>query len=259
MLFSMTSATTLTNLFMCPNSRFISIISLSGKMGRLQRKFNLPRGKNSMKYKRRQLSEPVTVPVTQKQRTVHKKGRLPKCKRPLAFQTYNPSGNRGLKLILRKSAPPVLNMHGYRIINLELLASEVGDISLHAATCPDAQELGALDKPPIKLLGEGKNDGLACFLHARCVGCGKRFTLPTSPRMESSTGSNRFEINVRAVWGQMATGGVGHISMKLLVPWVFQECALPHSVKQRMKFGFGGRTSYSVSSRKMVQRRESWL
>jgi hypothetical protein len=56
---------------------------------------------------------------------------------------------------------------------------------------------------PIELRGEVWYQGLASVIAAKCNGCNKTFELK-SPRMRHD---KRFEINVRAVWAQMVTGG----------------------------------------------------
>ena len=88
---------------------------------------------------------------------------------------------------------------GFRIVNLGCLQTYIHDITIHAIQCKDCHELDS----PIELLGEVWSMGLASVIAARCKGCGMSFELK-SPRMGKN---HRFEINVRAVWGQMVTGG----------------------------------------------------
>ena len=93
----------------------------------------------------------------------------------------------------------VTDTEGYRIVNLESLGHFVTDLTMHAIRCPCASG----KKEPVKLLGEVQNNGLASIIAAMCTGCGKTVTM-RGPKMP---GDNRYEINVRAVWAQMATGG----------------------------------------------------
>ncbi len=98
------------------------------------------------------------------------------------------------------------NMNEFRIINLEQMSKHVSDITLHAALCSSAQMLASKGEAPITLLGEVQQQGLASILHSTCNGCGEVFSICTSPKMHTPDG-NRFEVNVRAVWSQMSTGG----------------------------------------------------
>ncbi len=98
------------------------------------------------------------------------------------------------------------NFNEFRIMNLEKIREHISEITLHAATCSSAIELAAKNEAPIQLLGEVQQQGMASFLHSKCNGCGKTFSFCTSPKVKTPEG-DRFEINVRAVWAQMSTGG----------------------------------------------------
>ncbi len=98
------------------------------------------------------------------------------------------------------------NFNEFRITNLDQLRKHISEITLHAALCPSARKLADKGEPPITLLGEVKQQGLASFLHSQCNGCGERFSICTSPKLHTPEGDH-FEINVRAVWSQMSTGG----------------------------------------------------
>jgi len=91
---------------------------------------------------------------------------------------------------------------GFRIINLEKLGEFVTSVTSHVLQCPKAALLSA-DEAPIQVLGEVFRDGLASFVAVKCNGCSHVIQLKP-PKMPSS---NKFEINIRAVWGQMVTGG----------------------------------------------------
>ena len=96
-------------------------------------------------------------------------------------------------------------LDGSRIINLQCLKNFVTTISLHVALCEKSQALAAKGEEPLKLAGEVQRYGLATILKACCKGCWKTWEVAQSPKMGDSTG--QFEVNVAAVWGQMATGG----------------------------------------------------
>ena len=78
---------------------------------------------------------------------------------------------------------------------------------MHAATCPQAIKVASSDNPPVKLLGVSSDAGLASVIQSQCLGCWKLFSFQTSPQMNNENGTNHFEINVRAVWGECASGG----------------------------------------------------
>ncbi len=98
------------------------------------------------------------------------------------------------------------NMNEFRIINLEEISKHVGEVTLHACQCQPAQRLAAKGEAPVVLLGEVQRLGLASILRSTCLGCGKWFSFCTSPKVQGK-GKERFEINLRAVWAQMSTGG----------------------------------------------------
>ncbi|OWF41646.1 hypothetical protein KP79_PYT25043 [Mizuhopecten yessoensis] len=101
---------------------------------------------------------------------------------------------------------------GYRIINLDQLQNHVAQLSLHACTCPQAISLAAKGISPIKLETELRTLGLASVLQAKCAGCNYLLNLETSKRIEKDNCIS-YDINVRAVWGCMATGnGAAHLT-----------------------------------------------
>lgn len=106
------------------------------------------------------------------------------------------NGNERIKIVSEKKG----NKEGFRIVNLECLDTYVNDLTKHAMTCDKMQQVVG---DPIELIGEVWFQGLASIIAARCKGCGKTIELK-SPRMRAD---NKFEINVRAVWAQMVTGG----------------------------------------------------
>ena len=101
----------------------------------------------------------------------------------------------------------------YRFINLGSLQEHVMDLSLHAATCKKAINLGSQGISPIEITSEIDNFGLASVLCAKCKGCHREIIFKTSPTLNIDKKSRHFDINVRAVWGSVATGnGHSHIN-----------------------------------------------
>ena len=124
-----------------------------------------------------------------------------------------------LKLTFKAAEPEAdfANTDGYRIMNLESWATHVGEITLHSALCPLAQKVAQESGSALKFVCEKKRYGLASILSVQCMGCWKEFKLWTSPKMQSSDTNRHFEINMRAVWGHMATGGGGRSLNESLV------------------------------------------
>lgn len=104
--------------------------------------------------------------------------------------------------------------NGYRIINLASLEKHVSEISLHTAVCDNARALAATGISPIQLDAEVATYGLASVLSAKCKGCNKDFLFETSKKLEDADlKTKHFDINVRAVWGCLATGnGNAHLN-----------------------------------------------
>ena len=106
------------------------------------------------------------------------------------------SGKDRVKLV----SESIGDKQGFRIVNLECLQNYISDITAHALLCNHIEQH---TQDPVELVGEVRHQGLASIIGARCKGCNKTFELK-SPQMRTD---KRFEINVRAVWGQMVTGG----------------------------------------------------
>ena len=108
-----------------------------------------------------------------------------------------------------KSRKKVLcsNISGARIINLALLCTHVHSLTLHAAMCDQCHSYAQSHGEAIKVHGEINRDGLASILFAQCCGCKKTWHLTTCNKIKGPTGNKRWEVNLAAVWGQMATGG----------------------------------------------------
>ncbi|KAJ8305334.1 hypothetical protein KUTeg_015879 [Tegillarca granosa] len=55
---------------------------------------------------------------------------------------------------------------------------------------------------------EVKTNGLSSVLMAKCQGCHQKFKFETSPQLLNNKNKTKhYDVNVRAVWGSMATGG----------------------------------------------------
>jgi hypothetical protein len=87
--------------------------------------------------------------------------------------------------------------NGYRILNISELSEHVATITRHAALCI-AEAGGA----PVMLFGVIQDIGLAV-----CNGCQQTSRVHSSPKLATSSGSQRYEVDVRGVWSQMSYGG----------------------------------------------------
>lgn len=87
---------------------------------------------------------------------------------------------------------------GCRIINMDKLKQYMNDLTLHVSGCGGS----------VILDGETRH-GLASILTGKCSKCSHCITLETSSKVKGPSNYARWECNLAAVWGQMATGG-GH-------------------------------------------------
>ena len=90
------------------------------------------------------------------------------------------------------------SIEGCRIVNVDRLLEYIGDLTQHVATCHGS----------IKLIGESR-EGLASVMTTQCSSCDHKIVLETSNKVKGPNNYRRWEVNLAAVWGQMATGG-GH-------------------------------------------------
>ena len=79
----------------------------------------------------------------------------------------------------------------------------------------------------INLIGE-RRQGLASILYSECTKCGHKIQLESSEKVMGPKGYTRWECNLAAVWGQMASGG-GHSSLQesmsvLGIPTMGKKC-----------------------------------
>ena len=89
-------------------------------------------------------------------------------------------------------------IEGSRIINIDKLKQYMSDLTVHAAQCGGS----------FILSGETRQ-GLASILAGQCSTCKHTINLETSSKVKGPSENCRWECNLAAVWGQMATGG-GH-------------------------------------------------
>ena len=95
-------------------------------------------------------------------------------------------------------------LSGNIILNLDSLQGQLCDITKHTVLCEKARELILTDKPAVAVVAEVQRVGLASILLVRFHGCQAEFKLESSPKLPDS---KRHDINVRAVWGTMVSGG----------------------------------------------------
>ncbi len=96
-----------------------------------------------------------------------------------------------------------------RIINIGKLQEHLSHITRHMAFCPEALKLSIEGKDPVRVMKERLPHGLASVMRTGCLGCGKVLEWDSSPRLEMKDGQV-FDVNLRAVWGEMTTGGGMH-------------------------------------------------
>ena len=92
-----------------------------------------------------------------------------------------------------------VSIEGNRLMNIDKLPN---DLVAHSARCEGS----------IKLTGERRN-GLASILTCHCTLCKHTIKLETSRKVKGPRGYKRWECNLAAVWGQMATG-TGHAQLE---------------------------------------------
>ena len=97
---------------------------------------------------------------------------------------------------------PTVKIEGSRIINIQKLQEYVNELTLHGTQCGGS----------VVLTGE-ERDGLASISSGQCSTCKHTITLATAQKVKGPRGYRRWECNLAAVWGQMATGG-GHSQLE---------------------------------------------
>ncbi len=96
----------------------------------------------------------------------------------------------------------VKSLEGSQVISLKTLRQYSQDISRHSSSCDGSV-----------ILDQEKRAGIASVLKGDCTSCGKTVTLQTSEKVKGPKGYYRWETNLAAVWGQMATGA-GHSQLE---------------------------------------------
>ena len=89
-----------------------------------------------------------------------------------------------------------------RIINIQKLQQYIGQLTPHTTKCGGS----------VVISGESR-DGLASILSTKCSVCGHTIALETAQKVIGPDGYRRWECNLAAVRGQMATGG-GHSQLE---------------------------------------------
>lgn len=126
----------------------------------------------------------------------------------LHIQLVKCGGKRDLKYrVLLRNKQHSIDLDCNKIVNLEQLQNHISEITLHTAMCDKGRKLALIGLPPVKLITEISVDNLASVIVAQCKGCHLKFNLETSKNITMPDGTYRKEINVRAVWGTMVTGG----------------------------------------------------
>ena len=89
-----------------------------------------------------------------------------------------------------------VKLEGRRLVIIDQLQKYTDELNRHAMQCQGS----------IVLSGEVRN-GLAFVLSGQCSACKHTVKLQTSKKVNGSHRYSRWECNLAAVWGQMATGG----------------------------------------------------
>ena len=105
----------------------------------------------------------------------------------------------GTKLSFFRQKSP--SAEGSRIIDIPSLGDFIATISLHFLQC---KKISNSEESPLSPLVETNRTGLCCTLQMSCKGCGTVFKFVTSNTLPDS---QIHEVNMRSVWGSMATGG----------------------------------------------------
>ena len=201
-----------------------------------ERKFNRPRGINcrANRHKRYMLryknlinrstvtsvTGSVTLPKSDKpdinmqngQDAMDQMSRSPSVTVSGIWRSISTSSGLTLRLVRSCDAQSVRPRDGYRLIHLDKL--HVIDVTVHCIICPPCKDLVTAGGLPIKFVGEVYRVDLASVVEVECLGCGKDFIMKTSDEITLGEGSKKvYDVNARAVWGQMSTGG-GHSKLE---------------------------------------------
>ena len=140
--------------------------------------------------------------VFQKRKLPHQK------KKPRATKQNKQQTGGQVRVAEHNTQQGAKTIGGSRIINMDKLKQYANDLTRHSARCGGN----------IVLDGETRQ-GLASILRGQCSVCEHTIILETSQKVKGPRQYCRWECNLAAVWGQMATGG-GHshleVSMSVL-------------------------------------------
>ena len=88
-----------------------------------------------------------------------------------------------------------LSREGSRIMNIDKLQQYTDNLTKHSIHCESSITLEEVTRA-----------GLASILTGHCSSCEDTIRLETSKKVKGPRGYSRWECNLAAVWGQMATG-----------------------------------------------------
>ena len=134
---------------------------------------------------------------------------------PITSYRCNILKGPGLKIKLRNSDIPMI-LDGYRVVSIKQLQTFINTLTLHVANCTKTTSQ-VLQSPITSFISE-KNCGIATILTSKCKNCKTLFRFHSSPKLVNPNmeEKDRFDLNVRAVWGEMVTGGgAAHLNESL--------------------------------------------
>ena len=99
--------------------------------------------------------------------------------------------------------------------------------------------------------------GLASILTGQCSVCKHSIVLETSPKVKDPQMYCRWECNLAAVWGQMATGG-GHSHLEETMS-VLGVLVMTQASFIRVTLGSGGRRNLQNPWSRQERKKSSWL
>ena len=97
---------------------------------------------------------------------------------------------------------PTDTIAGCRIINIQKLQQYIGQLTAHTTKCGGSV-----------VISGGSRDGLASILSTKYSVCGHTIALETAQKVVGPDEYRRWECNLAAVWGQIATSG-GHSQLE---------------------------------------------
>ena len=174
-----------------------------GRYGHKKRKFNRAAGCHYLK--RRKFKRHVPTSPTSVGSPVHYQ-ELSTNVFPITSYRCNILKGPGLKIKLRNSDIPMI-YDGYRVVSIKQLQTFINTLTLHVANC--TKTTSQVSQSTITSFVSEKNCGIATILTSKCKNCKTLFRFHSSPKLVNPNveEKDRFDLNVRAVWGEMVTGG----------------------------------------------------